>query len=57
MQYPTNWYKRTGGYIYELANGTTHDLVSFSPIIANQTAAIICSKYSIFVGTIRLPQR
>ena len=33
-------YKRTGGYIYELANGTTHDLVSFSPIIANQTAAL-----------------
>jgi hypothetical protein len=40
MQYPTNWYKHTGGYIYELANGTTHDLVSFSPIIANQTAAL-----------------
>lgn len=40
MQYPTNWYKRTGGYIYELANGTTHDLVSFSPIIVNQTAAL-----------------
>ncbi len=40
MQYPTNWYKHTGGYIYELANGTTHDLVSFSPVIANQTAAL-----------------
>jgi hypothetical protein len=40
MQYPTNWYKHTGGYIYELANGTTHDLVSFSPIVANQTAAL-----------------
>jgi hypothetical protein len=40
MEYPTNWYKHTGGYIYELANGTTHDLVSFSPIIANQTAAL-----------------
>src|SRR5215467_1865388 len=40
MQYPVNWYKHTGGYIYELANGTTHDIVSFSPIIANQTAAL-----------------
>jgi hypothetical protein len=40
MQYPTSWYKHTGGYIYELANGTTHDLASFSPIIANQTAAL-----------------
>jgi hypothetical protein len=40
MQYPTNWYEHSGGYIYELANGTTHDLVSFSPIIANQTAAL-----------------
>jgi hypothetical protein len=40
MHYPTNWYKHIGGYIYELANGTTRDLVSFSPIIANQTAAL-----------------
>jgi hypothetical protein len=40
MQYPTHWYKHTGGYIYELANGTTRDIVSFSPIIANQTAAL-----------------
>ena len=40
MQYPTSWYKHLGGYTYELANGTSHDLVSFSPIIANQTAAI-----------------
>jgi hypothetical protein len=40
MQYPTNWYKQTGRFIYELANGTTHELVSFSPIIANQTAAL-----------------
>ncbi len=44
MQYPTNWFKHTGGYIYELANGTTRDLVSFSPIIANQTAALISLK-------------
>jgi hypothetical protein len=41
MQYPTNWYKQTGRFIYELANGTTHELVSFSPIFANQTAALI----------------
>ena len=40
MQYPTNWYKQTGRFIYELANGTTHELVSFSPIFANQTAAL-----------------
>jgi hypothetical protein len=40
MQYPTNWYKHTGRFIYELANGTTHELVSFSPIFANQTAAL-----------------
>ncbi|MGB8936033.1 MAG: hypothetical protein WCC17_13100 [Candidatus Nitrosopolaris sp.] len=40
MQYPTNWYKHNGRFIYELANGTTHELVSFSPIIANQTAAL-----------------
>jgi hypothetical protein len=40
MQYPTNWYKHTGRFIYELVNGTTHELVSFSPIIANQTAAL-----------------
>jgi hypothetical protein len=41
MQYPTNWYKHTGGFIYELANGTTHELVSFSPIITNQTAKLL----------------
>ena len=40
MQYPTNWYKHTGRFTYELANGTTHELVSFSPIFANQTAAL-----------------
>ena len=40
MQYPTNWYKHNGRFIYELANGTTHELVSFSPIIANQTATL-----------------
>ena len=40
MQYPTNWYKQTGRFIYELANGTTHELVSFSPVFANQTAAL-----------------
>ena len=40
MQYPTNWYKHNGRFIYELANGTTHELVSFSPIFANQTAAL-----------------
>jgi hypothetical protein len=40
MQYPTNWNKHTGRFIYELANGTTHELVSFSPIFANQTAAL-----------------
>jgi hypothetical protein len=40
MQYPTNWHKQTGRFIYELANGTTHELVSFSPIFANQTAAL-----------------
>jgi hypothetical protein len=40
MQYPTNWYKQTGRFIYELANGTTHELVLFSPIFANQTAAL-----------------
>jgi len=40
MQYPTNWYKQTGRFIYELANGTTHELVSFSPIFVNQTAAL-----------------
>jgi hypothetical protein len=40
MHYPTNWYKHNGRFIYELANGTTHELVSFSPIIANQTAAL-----------------
>ena len=40
MQYPTNWYKQTGRFIYELANGTTHELVSFSPIFANQSAAL-----------------
>jgi hypothetical protein len=40
MQYPTNWYKHTGRFIYELANGTTHELVSFSPTFANQTTAL-----------------
>jgi hypothetical protein len=40
MQYPTNWYKQTGRFIYELANGTTHELVSFSPIFPNQTATL-----------------
>jgi hypothetical protein len=40
MQYPTNWYKHNGRFIYELANGTTHELVSFSPIFANQTTAL-----------------
>ncbi len=40
MQYPSSWYKHLGGYTYELANGTTHDLASFSPLAANQTAAI-----------------
>jgi len=40
MQSPTNWCKQTGRFVYELANGTTHELVSFSPIFANQTAAL-----------------
>ena len=40
MQYPINWYKHNGRFIYELANGTTQELVSFSPIFANQTAAL-----------------
>ena len=40
MQYPTNWYKHNGRFIYELANGTTHELVSFSPIFANQITAL-----------------
>jgi hypothetical protein len=40
MQYPSSWYQHLGGYTYELANGTTHDLASFSPLAANQTAAI-----------------
>jgi hypothetical protein len=40
MQYPSSWYKHLGGYKYEFANGTTHDLASFSPFAADQTAAI-----------------
>ncbi|MFZ0510029.1 MAG: hypothetical protein WAM14_00355 [Candidatus Nitrosopolaris sp.] len=40
MQYPSSWYKHLGGYTYELANGTRYDLVSFSPLVVNQTAAI-----------------
>ncbi len=40
MQYPSSWYKHLGGYTHVLANGTRYDLVSFSPLAANQTASI-----------------